>query len=144
MQKRDFLAVNDFTRDDIARLFELAERMKRRTYRETPLAGKTLAMIFAKSSTRTRVAFETGPLQLGGGYGNYIANTVLVFAIGTVAIGMLVGLLGELMLDNRRLILAGANSRLQRVLSITRVSSLMEISPTLEQALNLLEPATAN
>ncbi len=66
MQKRDFLAVNDFTRDDIARLFELAERMKRRTYRETPLAGKTLAMIFAKSSTRTRVSFEAGTFQLGG------------------------------------------------------------------------------
>jgi ornithine carbamoyltransferase len=66
MQKRDFLAVTDFTREEIARLFELAERMKRRTYRETPLAGKTLAMIFAKSSTRTRVSFETGTFQLGG------------------------------------------------------------------------------
>ena len=66
MQKRDFLAVNDFTRDEIGRLFDLAERMKRRTYRETPLAGKTLAMIFAKSSTRTRVSFEAGTFQLGG------------------------------------------------------------------------------
>ena len=66
MQKRDFLAVNDFTCDDVIRLFELAERMKRRSYRETPLAGKTLAMIFAKSSTRTRVSFETGTFQLGG------------------------------------------------------------------------------
>jgi ornithine carbamoyltransferase len=66
MQKRDFLAVTDFTREEIARLFQLAERMKRRTYRETPLAGKTLAMIFAKSSTRTRVSFETGTFQLGG------------------------------------------------------------------------------
>ncbi|HET7250628.1 MAG TPA: ornithine carbamoyltransferase [Gemmatimonadales bacterium] len=66
MQKRDFLAVNDFTRDEIGRLFDLADRMKRRTYRETPLAGKTLAMIFAKSSTRTRVSFEAGTFQLGG------------------------------------------------------------------------------
>lgn len=66
MPKRDFLAVNDFMRDDVARLFDLAERMKRRSYRETPLAGKTLAMIFAKSSTRTRVSFETGTFQLGG------------------------------------------------------------------------------
>jgi ornithine carbamoyltransferase len=66
MQKRDFLAVTDFTHDEIARLFVLAERMKRRNYRETPLAGKTLAMIFAKSSTRTRVSFETGTFQLGG------------------------------------------------------------------------------
>jgi ornithine carbamoyltransferase len=66
MQKRDFLAVTDFTREEVARLFDLADRMKRRTYRETPLAGKTLAMIFAKSSTRTRVSFETGTFQLGG------------------------------------------------------------------------------
>ncbi len=66
MAKRDFLAVNDFTRDEIGRLFDLAERMKRRQYRETPLAGKTLAMVFAKSSTRTRVSFEVGAYQLGG------------------------------------------------------------------------------
>ncbi|MGH7537783.1 MAG: ornithine carbamoyltransferase, partial [Gemmatimonadales bacterium] len=66
MQKRDFLTVGDFTRDEIVRLFDLAERMKKRQYRETPLAGKTLAMIFAKSSTRTRVSFEAGAFQLGG------------------------------------------------------------------------------
>src|SRR5690349_24588175 len=40
--------------------------MKKRAYREAPLAGKTLAMIFAKSSTRTRVSFEVGAFQLGG------------------------------------------------------------------------------
>ncbi len=66
MAKRDFLAVNDFTRDEIVRLFDLAQRMKQRQYRDTPLAGKTLAMVFAKSSTRTRVSFEVGAYQLGG------------------------------------------------------------------------------
>ena len=66
MPKRDFLAVTDLTRDEIGRLFDLADRMKRRQYREAPLAGKTLAMIFAKSSTRTRVSFEAGAFQLGG------------------------------------------------------------------------------
>ena len=66
MSKRDFLTVTDFTRDEIVRLFDLADRMKQRQYRETPLAGKTLAMIFAKSSTRTRVSFEVGAFQLGG------------------------------------------------------------------------------
>src|SRR6058998_2207086 len=66
MAKRDFLAVTDLTRDDILRLFDLAGRMKAGSYRETPLAGKTLAMIFAKSSTRTRVSFEVGAYQLGG------------------------------------------------------------------------------
>src|SRR5207244_8517732 len=66
MARRDFLAVTDLTRDEILRLFDLAGRMKAGAYRETPLAGKTLAMIFAKSSTRTRVSFEVGMYQLGG------------------------------------------------------------------------------
>jgi len=66
MQKRDFLTVTDFTGEEIVRLFDLAQRMKKRQYHETPLAGKTLAMIFAKSSTRTRVSFEVGAFQLGG------------------------------------------------------------------------------
>src|ERR1041385_7362903 len=66
MSKRDFLAITDLTRDEILRLFDLAGRMKAGAYRETPLAGKTLAMIFAKSSTRTRVSFEVGTHQLGG------------------------------------------------------------------------------
>ncbi len=64
--KRDFLTVTDLSRDDIVHLFELAARMKSRAYRDKPLAGKTLAMIFAKSSTRTRVSFEAGTFQLGG------------------------------------------------------------------------------
>jgi ornithine carbamoyltransferase len=66
MAKRDFLAVTDLTRDEIVRLFDLAGRMKAGRYKETPLGGKTLAMIFAKSSTRTRVSFEVGTYQLGG------------------------------------------------------------------------------
>ncbi len=66
MRKRDFLTVTDLSRNDVVRLFDLAGRMKSRAYRETPLAGKTLAMIFAKSSTRTRVSFEAGTFQLGG------------------------------------------------------------------------------
>ncbi|MBI1967789.1 MAG: ornithine carbamoyltransferase [Gemmatimonadetes bacterium] len=66
MAKRDFLTITDLSRQEISRLFDLAERMKKGSYQETPLAGKTLAMIFAKSSTRTRVSFEVGTYQLGG------------------------------------------------------------------------------
>jgi ornithine carbamoyltransferase len=64
--RRDFLQIPDFTRDEITGLFEVAERMRSGDYREKPLAGKTLAMIFMKSSTRTRVSFEAGTYQLGG------------------------------------------------------------------------------
>src|SRR4029077_17269597 len=58
--------LSDFLPPELGRLLDLAGRMKKGAYRETPLAGKTLAMIFAKSSTRTRVSFEVGTYQLGG------------------------------------------------------------------------------
>jgi ornithine carbamoyltransferase len=66
MPKRDYLIFSDFTKAQVDDLFALANRMKGGKYREKPLAGKTLAMIFAKSSTRTRVSFEVGTYQLGG------------------------------------------------------------------------------
>jgi ornithine carbamoyltransferase len=66
MPKRDFLAIPDFTREELHALLELAGRMKAGEYHDRPLAGKTLAMVFAKSSTRTRVSFEVGAFQLGG------------------------------------------------------------------------------
>lgn len=64
--KRDFLAIPDFSREELIRTLDLAARMKSGGYREHPLAGKTIALIFTKSSTRTRVSFEVGALQLGG------------------------------------------------------------------------------
>src|SRR5690349_4324132 len=66
MPKRDFLAIPDFTRPELIALFDLAAAMKRGDYKAKPLAGRTLGMIFAKSSTRTRVSFEVGAYQLGG------------------------------------------------------------------------------
>jgi ornithine carbamoyltransferase len=62
----DFLAIPDFSTDELYSLFELAERMRAGKYTDKPLAGKSLAMIFMKSSTRTRVSFEVGTYQLGG------------------------------------------------------------------------------
>jgi ornithine carbamoyltransferase len=63
---RDFLAIPDFSKKELEKLFDLAQRMKDGKYRDKPLAGKSLAMIFMKSSTRTRVSFEVGTWQLGG------------------------------------------------------------------------------
>ena len=63
---RDFLAIPDFSRAELDGLFSLAESMRSGVYTKKPLAGKSLAMIFLKSSTRTRVSFEVGTWQLGG------------------------------------------------------------------------------
>jgi len=63
---RDFLAIPDYSRDELNGLFDLAERMRRGEYRDKPLTGQSLAMIFMKASTRTRVSFEVGAWQLGG------------------------------------------------------------------------------
>src|SRR5688572_881222 len=63
---RHFLVIPDFSKPELHALFDLAGRMKGGGYRDKPLAGKTLGMIFAKSSTRTRVSFEVGAFQLGG------------------------------------------------------------------------------
>jgi ornithine carbamoyltransferase len=63
---RDFLAIPDFSAAELLALFDLAERMRTGAYDRKPLAGKSLAMIFMKSSTRTRVSFEVGTYQLGG------------------------------------------------------------------------------
>ena len=63
---RDFLTIPDFTREELVGLFALADRMKRGVHVGKPLVGKSLAMLFMKSSTRTRVSFEVGTSQLGG------------------------------------------------------------------------------
>ncbi len=64
--KRDFLAIPDFERDELLRLLERARRLKNGEDGGNLLAGKSLAMLFTKSSTRTRVSFEVGMTQLGG------------------------------------------------------------------------------
>ena len=63
---RDFITIPDFTRDELVGLFALADRMQRGVHMGKPLRGKTIAMLFLKSSTRTRVSFEVGTYQLGG------------------------------------------------------------------------------
>jgi ornithine carbamoyltransferase len=66
MPKRDFLKISDLSASEVSDLYETAAAMKSGEYTDRPLAGKTLALIFAKSSTRTRVSFEVGTYQLGG------------------------------------------------------------------------------
>ncbi len=90
---RHFLAETDFTAAEAARIFALARKFKRaRGTHEKPLAGQTWALIFSKSSTRTRVSFEVGIHELGGnplflsrndiqlGRGESIADTARVLS----------------------------------------------------------------
>jgi ornithine carbamoyltransferase len=66
---RHFLTLLDFTPPELARLLKRAIELKQlhRAGRDpAPLKGKTLAMLFEKASTRTRVSFEAGMAQLGG------------------------------------------------------------------------------
>ena len=69
MPPRHFLSLLDFTSDDLKSLIYHAIDVKQRLKQgvsHTPLVGKVLAMIFEKSSNRTRVSFEAGMSQLGG------------------------------------------------------------------------------
>ena len=59
------LSVTDI-KDDVKHILDLASKIKAGEIEEKPLKGKTLAMIFQKSSTRTRVSFDVGMYQLGG------------------------------------------------------------------------------
>lgn len=66
---RHFLTLNDLSKDEILNILDLASQIKKDTLNKiyTPyLREQTLAMIFEKSSTRTRVSFEVGIHQLGG------------------------------------------------------------------------------
>lgn len=92
---KDFIELSDYTADEINFLIDLAIELKRKQkageiYR--PLEGKTVGLIFEKSSTRTRVSFEVGTYQLGGhalflskndiqmGRGETIADTARVMS----------------------------------------------------------------
>ena len=66
---KHLLKMGDLNKDQINEILDLADRLKaenKQGVKHPLLAGKTLGMIFQKSSTRTRVSFEVGMYQLGG------------------------------------------------------------------------------
>lgn len=91
---KDLLTLRDLNYGELEELFELTVRLKRERGRSDfqPLAGKSIGLIFAKSSTRTRVSFEVGIHELGGaplyldqgrmqiGRGETIADTAQVLS----------------------------------------------------------------
>jgi len=66
---KHFLTLADYSKSEILEIIDLAQKIKKETKQKVfkkYMPTKTLAMIFEKSSTRTRVSFETGIYQLGG------------------------------------------------------------------------------
>ena len=64
---KDLISIHDLNAEEVEALFQLAANVKARPDRyRSALSGQTLAMIFEKASTRTRVSFEAGMYQLGG------------------------------------------------------------------------------
>ena len=93
--KKDLLSIYDITVEEIETIFQKARELKemhRQGVPHHPLEGRTLAMVFEKPSTRTRVSFEAGMYQLGGhalflnpqdtqlGRGEAIADTTQVLS----------------------------------------------------------------
>ncbi|MBQ3337029.1 MAG: ornithine carbamoyltransferase [Selenomonadaceae bacterium] len=69
LKGKDLLSIHDLSTDEVAEILDCAARLKvmqKAGVEHKILAGKTLGMIFEKSSTRTRVSFEVGIFQLGG------------------------------------------------------------------------------
>lgn len=72
---KDFISIADYSREEIERIFKLTKELKDKTKAGTEhhvCKGKTMSMIFAKPSARTRISFETGMYQLGG-YALYLS-----------------------------------------------------------------------
>jgi ornithine carbamoyltransferase len=84
LNKKNFLSLNDLDREEILTILELSKDLKRDLKNgklSQLLKGKTLAMIFQKPSTRTRLSFEIGIVQLGG-TAIYLSSSDLQLARG--------------------------------------------------------------
>jgi ornithine carbamoyltransferase len=81
LSSKDLISINLLSTDEVNLIIEESGKMKKGPRNTDILKGKTLAMIFEKSSTRTRVSFETGIYQLGG-IGMYFSSRDLQIGRG--------------------------------------------------------------
>lgn len=84
LRGRSLVSNSDFTKEEMEYLFDLTKELKakqKKGEKHHILAGKTLGMIFEKSSTRTRVSFEAGMYHLGG-YALYLSSSDLQLGRG--------------------------------------------------------------
>ncbi len=130
--KKDFLCLSDWTASELEAIFELCRDLKAKTKARTAhrlLEGQTLAMIFEKSSTRTRISFEVGMFQLGG--------HALFLHSGTTQMGR-----GEPIKDTARVMSGYCDGIMIRTYSQAAVEELARISaiPVINGLTDLYHP----
>lgn len=129
---RHFLSLFDFTKEELSALLERAIQLKewqKKGKSHTPLQGKILALLFEKSSTRTRVSFEVAMLQLGGGS--------LYLTSQTSQLGR-----GETIEDTARVLSRYVNGIVLRTFEQTKLERLSKFSgvPVINGLSDLLHP----
>jgi ornithine carbamoyltransferase len=131
--KRDYVNERDWEPGEIAAILDLAAGVKSDPRRfRSALSGKTLAMIFEKSSTRTRVSFETGMFQLGG--------LALFLSARDLQLGR-----GETVADTARVLSRYADGILARTYAHATVEELARCAsvPVINGLSDLLHPCQA-
>jgi ornithine carbamoyltransferase len=116
--KKDFLCLTDWRREELEQIFDLTRELKdkqKRGEKHRLLKGKTLGMLFEKSSTRTRVSFEVGMYQLGG--------HALFLSSGTTQMGR-----GEPIKDTARVMSRYVDGLMIRTFSHSAVEELARLS----------------
>ena len=116
MRGKSLVSLYDLTREETEQILKTSELLKLQLFRgqEHPfLKGKTLAMIFEKPSTRTRVSFEVGMWQLGG-YALYLSS-------GDLQLGR-----GETIADTARTLSRYVNGVMARVFAHQTVLDLVK------------------
>ena len=127
---RHFLSIADWSPERLREALDLADRLKADPGAAgRPLAGKTLAMIFTKSSTRTRVSFEAGTHQLGG--------QALFLSARDIQIGR-----GEPLADTARVLSRYVHGIMIRTFALSDVEALAEHGsiPVINGLTDLLHP----
>ncbi len=133
MRHKDFIEIHDYSAAEVMEIFELARDIKANPdkYREA-LKGQTLAMIFEKSSTRTRVSFEVGMFELGG--------HALFLSARDIQLGR-----GEPIVDTARVLSRYVDGIMARTFAHKTVTDLAEFSsvPVINGLTDLSHPCQA-
>lgn len=128
LKGRHFLTLLDYRKEEIEYLLDLAIRMKRGEVKRS-LKGKSLAMLFQKASTRTRVSFEVGMTQLDG--------HALFMDMGTTQLGR-----GETIADTARTLSRYVDGIMARLYKHSDIEELAKYSsvPVINALTDLFHP----